>query len=121
MVFLSYVREDKGKADATKARLEDAGYTVWQDTTDVKGGENWLRAVEDAIDRCDAFIALISNAYKSSHWVQKEFLAAEEKSKLIIPLFIEDCNPPLWIRGYQSIYCTSGIESCVEDLIRAFP
>ena len=121
MVFLSYTREDRGKADATRARLEDAGYTVWQDTTDVKGGENWLRKIDDAIDRCDAFVALISNAYRSSDWVETEYLAAKERRKLIVPLFIEDCRPPLWTLGYQCIDCTSGIESCVEDLIRALP
>ena len=121
MVFLSYTREDRDKADATKARLEDAGYTVWQDTTDVKGGENWLRKIEDAIDRCDAFVALISNAYRSSDWVETEYLAAKDKKKLIVPLLIEDCRPPLWTLGYQRIDCTSGIESCVEDLIHAFP
>ncbi len=121
MVFLSCAREDMGKADATRASLEDAGYTVWQETTDVKGGQIWLQEVEEAIDQCTAFIPLISNAYKSSHLVQKEFLAAEEKRKLIIPLFLEDCDPPLRIRGYQFIDCTSGMESCVEELLRAFP
>ena len=121
MVFLSYTREDRGNADATKARLEDAGYIVWQDTTDVKGGENWLRKIDDAIGRCDAFVALISNAYRSSDWVETEYLAAKERRKLIVPLFIEDCRPPLWTLGYQRIDCTSGIESCVEDLIRSFP
>lgn len=100
-VFLSYVREDEEQADALYKRLQKEGFEPWMDVKRLTAGENWISAIEQAIDNSDFFIVLISkNSIDKRGFIQREMkfaldlLSRESSQKIrIIPARLD--NSPL--------------------------
>ena len=49
-VFISYSRKDIAFVRKLAGDLEKAGYDVWWDVSDLRGGDDWLRVIPTAID-----------------------------------------------------------------------
>ena len=96
-IFISYSRKDLTFVKKLASDLEDAGYDVWYDLTDLEGGDRWADAIEDAIRESEAFIVVVSPRSVESEWVQKEFLFAGNLHKRIVPVLYEKCELPLWL------------------------
>lgn len=65
-VFLAYVTEDAAEAGRLADALEAEGFGVWMDVRKLLAGQNWPRAIENAIETSDFFVACFS-----SHSVNK--------------------------------------------------
>src|ERR1700730_15297741 len=48
--FLAYVQEDRGAAERICQALESAGFSAWLDVRKLLPGQNWPRAIENAIE-----------------------------------------------------------------------
>jgi hypothetical protein len=49
-IFVSYERQDgMGPAQALRKRLEERGFTLWQDLIALEGGLEWWMQIEQAI------------------------------------------------------------------------
>lgn len=86
-VFISYARSDgKGFAAGLRARLEDKGFSLWQDVIAMEGGRDWWLQITDALDHVD-FMALVitPNALKSEY-VRKEWRYAREQGVCVYPI-----------------------------------
>jgi AAA-like domain/TIR domain len=59
-VFVSYVEEDGSVAQELARGLEAAGYSTWYYQRDCPSGGSYLVEISKAIERCDAFLLLIS-------------------------------------------------------------
>src|ERR1700683_612876 len=59
-VFVSYVEEDGDVAQELARGLEAAGYSTWYYQRDCPSGTSYLVEISKAIERCDAFLLLIS-------------------------------------------------------------
>ena len=59
-VFVSYVEEDGDLAQELARGLEAAGYSTWYYQRDCPSGTSYLVEISKAIERCDAFLLLIS-------------------------------------------------------------
>src|SRR5215510_3088074 len=85
-MFISYARKD-GR-DLT-VRLHDdlttAGYSAWLDSSEIAGGASWSHAIEQAIERCDVALALLSAESFGSDICRAEQLRALRKDKRAIP------------------------------------
>ncbi len=53
---------DSVLADRLAADLHHAGHACWLDTNDIPGGEVWLAAIADGIERAHAFVTLVTEA-----------------------------------------------------------
>ncbi|MFN8371805.1 MAG: DarT ssDNA thymidine ADP-ribosyltransferase family protein [Anaerolineae bacterium] len=98
-IFISYARED-GRALALRLRddLNNAGHLAWLDTSEIQGGADWARHIEDAIERCDLMLALLSAASYTSDYCRAEQLRAQRKSKRIVPVLVQpDAERPLYL------------------------
>ena len=60
-VFLAYVTEDAEEAGKLADGLEAEGFSVWMDARKLLAGQNWPRAIENAIETSDFFVACFSN------------------------------------------------------------
>lgn len=100
-VFLSYDREDAGKARTIAETLGHAGHSVWWDRH-IQGGAEFGKVIERALDAADAVIVLWSTHSIDSAWVRDEAAAGRDKSRLI-PVLIEPVIPPIGFRQYQGI------------------
>src|SRR5215203_2496287 len=72
-VFISYSRKDIDFARKLAADLEKAGYDVWWDITDLRGGDDWVSTLPAAIAAADFFIILLTPNSVASEWVRKEY------------------------------------------------
>jgi hypothetical protein len=119
-IFLSHSPHDSLPALKISNLLEDAGYTVWQDTNLIKGGTEWVASIEDDIERANAVITLLSHESLENDWVTLEFLQAERRNKCIIPLRIDDCEIPKMMRNSGIIdaypHWDSGITKLLTEL-----
>jgi hypothetical protein len=59
-VFIAYVQEDLPRARKLSDDLEAAGYDAWLDKRKLLPGQNWPRAIENAIGSADFFVACFS-------------------------------------------------------------
>jgi tetratricopeptide (TPR) repeat protein len=104
-LFLSYAREDAGKARQLVSCLEIEGHSVWWDDA-IKGGETFSREIERALSDSDAILVLWSQTSVESSWVRDEAAVGREAGKLL-PLRLDRAPPPLGFRQLQGIDLSS--------------
>ena len=56
MVFLSYASEDADAVNALRRGLEDHAISVWQDSQNLRTGQNWEAMIAEFIKRVDYFV-----------------------------------------------------------------
>jgi hypothetical protein len=89
-IFISYARQD-GRELALRLRddLKRGGHDVWLDTSDISGGASWSREIEEAIERCDIELTLLSTGSFRSELCRAEQLRALRKGKRVVLLLSE--------------------------------
>lgn len=102
-VFLSYSRKDLKFVKQLAADLQQAGYDVWYDLSNIEGGDRWAIEIQTAIDNCDVCVSVISPNSIISEWVEKEFLYASNTGKRVIPILLESTTLPLWLMNIHYI------------------
>ena len=100
-VFLSYARDDSDKARAIALALEKAGHSVWWDSR-IEGGAEYGREIEQALQQSGAVVVLWSKASAASAWVRDEAAAGRDRG-LLVPVRLDETDPPMGFRQYQSI------------------
>lgn len=92
-VFLSYARDDLGRAKTVAAALEKAGVSVWWDRH-LGGGAEYSREIERALKSAAAVVVLWSRSSVDSAWVRDEAAKGRDTGRLI-PATIDGTEPPL--------------------------
>jgi hypothetical protein len=93
-IFISYSRKDIGFARKLAGDLEKAGYEVWWDLTDLRGGDDWPRVIPAAIESSQYVIVVLSPNSALSDWVEKEYTQALSLHKKIIPIMLARSSVP---------------------------
>src|SRR5262249_13518123 len=90
-IFLSYSRKD---AAALALRLQkdltEAGFDVWLDTDRIGGGASCTVAIEEAIDRAQVVLALLTPGAYTSEMRRAEQLRSLRTGKCVIPALAAD-------------------------------
>jgi len=102
-IFISYSRKDTQFVDKLAARLVKHKARVWVDRWELKVGDSIVQRIQDAIKEADALIVVLSKASVVSSWCNKEITAGlilelEEKRVVVLPILLEDCEIPLFLR-----------------------
>ena len=100
-VFLSYDRDDLARASVVARFLEEAGHSVWWDR-DIRGGAQFSKEIERALEDSDAVVVLWSQHSVDSAWVRDEAAAGRDSGRLV-PVRMDKTQPPLGFRQFQSI------------------
>lgn len=100
-LFISYAREDSDFALKLSTDLRAAGAKIWLDQLDIRGGDSWDDAIEDALKRCDSFLVILSPASVSSYNVKDEIAVALDENKSILPVLYTSCEEPFRLRRKQ--------------------
>jgi len=93
-IFISYSRKDIGFVRKLAGDLEKAGYEVWWDLTDLRGGDDWPRVIPAAIEASQYVIVVLSPNSAISDWVEKEYTQALSLRKKIIPIMLARSGIP---------------------------
>ena len=100
-VFLSYARDDVGRAKALAVAIERTGSSVWWDR-DLEGGAEYSLEIDDALKAAQVVVVLWSKASVGSAWVRDEAAAGRDSGRLV-PVRLDASEPPLGFRQYQTI------------------
>ena len=101
ILFLSYARTDRARAQKLVAALQQAGFQLWWDEL-IEGGAQFANSISEALDRADAVVVLWSSNSVKSDWVRDEAAIGRDRHRLV-PLSIDGSKPPLGFRQYQAI------------------
>ena len=102
-VFISYVRENSDEVQRLCDDLTKHGVKVWLDKNEIKPGERWQDAIEEAIEEGNFFLACFSNEYnkRDENVMNKELtLAIDRLCKFstnriwFIPVLLSECKVP---------------------------
>src|SRR4051794_2646715 len=94
-IFVSHAGHDRAWAEWVSAQLQAAGYQVELDVSDWGGGEDFLQRMSDALESCDAMVSLWSPAYfRPDGYALRELKAADAVKRRILPLRVEEFDPP---------------------------
>src|SRR5437867_12182057 len=86
-IFISYSRTDAlDFADKIAETLGDE-HSVFTDINKIQVGDIWSNTIDENIDSCDLFLAIVTSASLKSQAVEKEVLRARNRNKKIIPCF----------------------------------
>jgi hypothetical protein len=92
-IFISYSSHDSAFADTYYDALSERGHEVWMDRAELKGGQEWVRIIQEKIRWADSMVVLWSAGALASTWVEMEMTYAHTLRKKIIPVRIDDTSP----------------------------
>jgi len=118
-VFISYSRADKPIAQAIAVELQRLGIDVWWDH-DLLGGDDYRNRIAQILACAEVAFVVWSRNSIQSEWVLGEASAAKDK-KILIPLIIDGCQPPLDFRAAHSLDFSSWVpgDQLSEPLLKA--
>ena len=99
-VFISYSKHDVETAKSVSSYMERRGITCWIAPRDVGPGEEFAKAILDAIDDSGAVVLILSNSSNASRFVRSEVDRAFAKEKTIFTLRTEDVVPSRQLELY---------------------
>jgi hypothetical protein len=128
-VFVSHASEDKETlVRALVTALSAAGLRVWYDEHVLRIGDSLRRSIDKGLARSRYGLVIISPAFLSKHWPQKELdgLVAreEEGEKVILPIWhgvspadVRRASPTLADR--LAVSSDRGVDEVVREVLRA--
>ena len=125
-IFLNYAKEDFEIAERIYGDLTQAGLEVWFDKVSLLPGQNWKIEIKKAIKNSWRFLALISSkSVNKRGYIQKELKEAieildeiPESDILIVPVRIEDCEPPERLKELHWVDLFDSYEKGLLQILR---
>jgi hypothetical protein len=109
-VFLCHSSDDKPTVRELYHRLDSEGWIdAWLDEKKIYPGQDWNYEIEQAVEEADVILAcLTKNSVTKEGYVQRELRISldfadykPEGTLYIIPVRLEECEPPKRIRRWQ--------------------
>lgn len=114
VVFLSYNHVDKEIAAEVKVELEKAGFGSFLAHDDIEVSKIWREEILKHLDSCSALMAIVTENFASSVWVNQEVGAVMAKGKPIVSLiFAGSQRLPGFLEMFQGIPVSS-----INDAVR---
>ena len=128
LVFISHASEDKRQVQNLCKRLKADEFDPWLDEERLLPGQDWNLEIEKAMRASDAILLCFSKlSVAKEGYVQKEYKRADSYSEekpegtiYTIPVRLDDCEIPHFIRDKQWVDFPEGYDRLVQALhIRA--
>ncbi|GAB4482741.1 MAG: hypothetical protein Kow00124_31810 [Anaerolineae bacterium] len=120
-VFVSYARTDWDQfVEPLVRRLRAEGFNVWVDQDLIRGGEDWMDRINEALRRCGHMVLCISPQALNSRYVKMEYRYFFHKDKPIIPIILRESDLPAELLGYQYLHYRD-VDRVVEALRARLP
>jgi hypothetical protein len=126
-VFISYSHHDGEFAERLASQLVKHKAQVWIDKWKLNVGDSIIDRIQTAIAGASALLVVLSQSSVKSEWCKKELSAGllrelEEKQVVVLPLLLEDCEIPLFLRGKKYADFRSnfdqGLNAVLESIAR---
>ncbi len=103
-IFLSHSHADKPFVRKLASDLANSGVKVWLDEAEILIGDSLIEKIGTGIETTAFVGAVLSTNSVGSRWVKKELEIAlneeiDGKRRKVLPILIEDCEIPNFLRG----------------------
>jgi hypothetical protein len=119
LAFFSYAHEDAQFALRLAKDLRAAGAAVWIDRLDIKVGQRWDSAVEEALVKCPQLLVILSPASVDSTNVMDEVSFALDNGKTVLPVIHGQCAIPFRLRRLHYVDLTLSYDEGLGRLLEA--
>jgi len=117
-IFVSYSSKDRPFALGLVKELQDLGANVWIDQLGIGLGENWDNAIEEALEKSETFMLILSPTSVDSPNVQDEVSIAINTNKKMVPILIEKCKLPMRWQRRQYADLTNNPDKAIHDILQ---
>jgi hypothetical protein len=97
--FISYHSGDAEWVGTLVAALEARGVRVWIDSEQLRPGNLFPGALAAAIESIGCVVLVLSRGAIASAWVEEEFSLALTHRRQVVPVLIDDVEPPGFVAG----------------------
>ena len=109
-VFISYASEDKAFVRSIRNSLAHRDLACWFDQEQIKAGQDWSKALQDAIKDSRLCLIVIGVHSQDKPWLSKEwaFIQAitwDQADLAVLPVLVDDADLPMFLRRWQSLRC----------------
>lgn len=121
-VFISHTGEDKDFARKLAEDLKTSGINVWLDEWEIKVGHSITEKVNEALDRSNYIVVILSEKFFSKTWPMRELKSAMMKQSstgktFILPVKIDDAPMPSLIADIAYADFRKDYEAAFEQLL----
>jgi hypothetical protein len=102
-IFVSYSHKDRNFAHRLVNNLSLCGADIWIDTEKIRGGEIWLKEIDEALKACQIMLLVISPNSMASENVNAELRYFVESRKRLIPIRWRPADVPFVIQQLHYI------------------
>ena len=102
-VFISYTRHDLNPVKKIERSLQAHDIAVWRDQESIYGGQQWPKAIGEAIAAHDYVLLVWSKSAAQSHFVEFEWNSAIALRKTILPCLLDDTPLPPALSAVNAI------------------
>ena len=122
-VFISYSSKDANFVDQLATALVANRVHIWLDKWEMQVGDSLLDKIQSALTTSDYLLVVLSKASVESEWCKKELKAGlmrelEEKKTHVIPIIIEDCEVPIFLRDKKYADFRKDFITGLNELLR---
>ena len=114
-VFISYATDTKPMAEALTRALQREGIHAWADFQDLKPGQIWKDEIEQALDKAESFVIMVSPQSRTTPRTDAEWRLAltkawSDSNKVLIPVVVGGSESPPFLRDWVSLHVDPGAE-----------
>lgn len=128
-VFISYSSIDCEFVKKLSLLLVEKKINIWLDKWEMKPGDSLIDKIQSGISNSSYLLVVLSKNSIQSEWCKKELNSGlirelEEKKVVIIPILLEDCEVPIFLR--EKVYADfrkdfeDGISTLLPSLQKLF-
>ncbi|MFD2824364.1 toll/interleukin-1 receptor domain-containing protein [Lacinutrix iliipiscaria] len=116
-IFVSYSSKDRPFAVSFTEELKKLGANVWIDQLGIGLGENWDNAIEEALEKSDTVMLILSPTSVESPNVQDEVSIAISTDKKFVPILIKECDLPMRWKRRQYADLLNNPDKAIGDIL----
>ena len=117
-IFVSYSSNDRPFAVGLTKELQKLGANVWIDQLGIGLGENWDSAIEEALEKSETLMLIVSPTSVESQNVQDEVSIAINTEKKFVPILIKECHLPMRWQRRQYADLIKNPEKAIGDIVK---
>lgn len=99
-VFISYSSMDKNQIEVIAGKLEAAGISCWYAPRNIMPGQEWVGAINAAIEEAKIFLLVYTKNSNASRQVHNEVALAFNENKIMIPFRLSEAGMSSEIKYY---------------------
>jgi hypothetical protein len=116
-IFVSYSSKDRPFALGLVKELQELGANVWIDQLGIGLGEDWDDAIEQALEKSETFMIILSPTSVESRNVKDEVNIAINSKKKLVPILIKECELPMRLQRRQYADLAHNPDKAINDIL----